>query len=286
MTYTKPKVKLLSHTMNPELVVACAGKLCYSKVGVDALEEKQTDESVQKFLNMLVDIGHESPLEHISFTFAIEGISRACSHQIVRHRIASYSQQSQRYVNLVEDFEYIMPPAYRENDLLKSIFIEAMEQDEEAYRKLVHTSLMLRAKELGLGKRYAIALRDEDEEFKKECPDLVTYFKLNMKKEYAKAEKEAIEDARYVFPNACETKMVVTMNARSLINFFDHRCCERAQWEIRDLAEIMLMLVKTVAYNIFKKSGPNCVSGPCPEGAMSCGKVQEKREKFLCFHDK
>lgn len=279
----QPKVKMIGHTMNPELVVACAGKLCYSKVGVEELQEKQTDEQIEKFLNMLVSIGHESPLEHISFTFAIEGISRACSHQIVRHRIASYSQQSQRYVNLTESFEYIMPPAYRENEILKSIYIESMEQDAETYRKLVHTSLMLKAKSLGLGERYAIALRDEDEEFKKECPDLVSYFERERKKEFKKAEKEAIEDARYALPNACETKMVVTMNARSILNFVNHRSCERAQWEIREVSDLMLALVKEIAYSIFKTAGPNCVSGPCPEGAMSCGKAKEKREQYLCF---
>ena len=94
------------------------------------------------------------------------------------------------------------------------------------------------------------------------------------------AEKKAIEDARYVLPNACETKMIVTMNARSLYNFFAHRCCERAQWEIRELADAMLMLVKEVAPVLFKNAGPSCVCGPCPEGKMSCGKAAEKRAKY------
>ncbi len=94
------------------------------------------------------------------------------------------------------------------------------------------------------------------------------------------AEKKAIEDARYVFPNACTSKIIVTMNARSLMNFFRHRCCNRAQWEIRELAEIMLFEVKDVAPTLFKYCGPGCVNGPCPEGKMSCGKIREVREKY------
>ena len=94
------------------------------------------------------------------------------------------------------------------------------------------------------------------------------------------AEKKAIEDARFVLPNACTTKMIVTMNARSLINFFHHRCCSRAQWEIRELADRMLALCLEVAPHLFKQAGPPCVSGACPEGKMSCGKVLEMREKY------
>ena len=279
--YTKPKVKLLSHTMNPELVIACEGKLCYSKAGVEDLLKKQTPETVERFVRMLVDMGHESPIEHASFTFAIEGVSRALTHQLVRHRIASYSQQSQRYVNLIENFEYITPPAYQGNPILEDIYKKAMEEDAKTYEELVRTSLMIRAIELGLGEKYAKELLDSNEEFKANCPNLVEYFKYEQKKEYQKAEKQAIEDARYVLPNACETKIVVTMNARSLINFFEHRCCDRAQWEIRELAEIMLELTKEVTSILFEKSGPNCVKGPCPEGTMCCGKIKEMREKFL-----
>ena len=280
MKNTTPNVKLLSHTMNPELIIACAGKLCYSKVGVNSLLEKQSEESVEKFIKMLASMGHESPLEHASFTFAIEGVSRALTHQLVRHRIASYSQQSQRYVNLVDNFEYIIPPAYEENSILKSMYVKAMEQDAKNYSDLVRTSLLIKAKKLGLGEKYAKELVLADEEFKQQFPDLISYFKFKQKTEYQKAEKQAIEDARYVLPNACETKIVVTMNARSLINFFNHRCCERAQWEIRELADMMLQEVKEVAKNLFSKGGPNCVKGPCPEGSMTCGKVKEKREKY------
>ena len=117
---TKLKVKIISHTMNPELVIATAGKLCYSPSNIDDLMEKQTDESIERFINMIVSMGHESVLEHVSFTFGIEGVSRSLTHQLVRHRIASYSQQSQRYVKEVQ-FEYVIPEDIKHNKSLSEI---------------------------------------------------------------------------------------------------------------------------------------------------------------------
>lgn len=248
------KVKLLAHTPQPEKVIAMAAKLCYSPVGVDEIEENLSDESVEKFLNVLINMGHESPLEHVTFTFGIEGISRSCSHQIVRHRIASFSQQSQRYVKL-DQFEYIIPPQIAKIEEAKKIFIQSMKKDQEDYDKLV------------------------DILFEKNYKKLIEQGK-NEKEAKSQGEKIAIEDARYVFPNACETKMVFTINTRSLYNFFDHRCCERAQWEIRELATEMLKEVKKVAPILFKNCGPKCVKGPCPEGKMSCGEIVSIREKF------
>ncbi|MCC3870228.1 FAD-dependent thymidylate synthase [Terrisporobacter mayombei] len=248
------KVKLLAHTPQPEKVIAMAAKLCYSPVGVDEIEENLSDESIEKFLNVLINMGHESPLEHVTFTFGIEGISRSCSHQIVRHRIASFSQQSQRYVKL-DQFEYIIPPQIEKIEEAKEIFIQSMKKDQEDYDKLV------------------------DILFEKHYKKLIEEGK-NEKEAKSQGEKIAIEDARYVFPNACETKMVFTINTRSLYNFFDHRCCERAQWEIRGLATQMLKEVKAVAPILFKNCGPKCVKGPCPEGKMSCGEIVSIREKF------
>lgn len=244
------KVKLMAHTPNPDAVVAAAAKLCYSPVGVDGIMEKLTDEEVAKFVNTLVNMGHESPIEHVSFTFAIEGISRSCSHQIVRHRIASFSQQSQRYVKL-DQFEYIIPPEIERNEEAKKIFIESMNKCQEDYNKLV---------EILFAKHYQ-ELLDKG---------------VSEKKAKSQAEKMSIEDARYVFPNACETKMVFTINARSLYNFFHHRCCERAQWEIRELATEMLKLVKEVAPVLFKNAGAPCTKGKCPEGKMTCGNPRGK----------
>ena len=118
---TKLRVKLISHTMNPELVIATAGKLCYSPSNIDDLMEKQTPESIERFVNMITSIGHGSVLEHTSFTFAIEGVSRSLTHQLVRHRIASYSQQSQRYVKETQ-FEYVIPQDIKNNPILEQSY--------------------------------------------------------------------------------------------------------------------------------------------------------------------
>lgn len=248
------KVELISHTPLPEELIAKSAKLCYSAVGVDQISEKLTPQSTQSFLEMLTKISHASPLEHASFTFAVEGVSRVLSHQLVRHRLASYSQQSQRYVNL-EDFEYIIPPSIEAIPQAKKLYEETMERDRQAYISLVDT----------LMEGHTQALVDQgipEDRAKKQ------------------AEKMAIEDARYVFPNACETKIVLTMNARSLLHFFSLRCCQRAQWEIRQMAIEMLRAVKEVAPTLFGLAGPGCVSGPCPEGNMSCGKALEMRKFF------
>jgi thymidylate synthase (FAD) len=240
------KVKLLEHTPNPEKIITAAAKLCYSSIGIDEIMENVDSESTEKFLNMLMSYGHESPIEHISFTFAVEGVSRSLTHQLVRHRIASYSQQSQRYVKL-KQFEYIIPVEIEKDEKAKNIFIKAMEQSQKSYNELVD---ILKDKYINEG--------------------------LNA----LNAEKKAIEDARYVFPNACETKIIVTMNARSLMNFFKHRCCNRAQWEIRALADEMLKQAKEVAPVLFKYAGPGCLKGVCPEGKMTCGKINEVRIKY------
>lgn len=241
------KVKLMQYTPEPEKTIAAAAKLCYSSSGVEDILNNLTQENAEKFLDMLMSFGHESPIEHVSFTFAVEGISRSLSHQLVRHRIASYSQQSQRYVKL-DQFQYIIPPEIENDDEAKRLFVEHMKESQDIYDKLVHR----------LKKSYILKGLDE-----------------------RVSEKKAIEDARYIFPNACETKVVFTMNARSLINFFHHRCCDRAQWEIRNMANEMLKEVKSIAPKLFKYAGPNCLKGSCPEGKMSCGKVKEMREIYL-----
>ena len=274
------KVKIIAHTPEPDKVVAQAGKLCYSAVGVDEITQKLTEEEIARYVNMLASIGHESPLEHVSFTFAIEGISRACTHQIVRHRIASYSQQSQRYVKL-EQFEYIIPPAIEKNPEAKRIFIETMERDQEAYDELVDLLL----EDILIDKHaadYGSCIREILKENPDAVPDrskVLDLYAENFLEDYRKAEKQAIEDARYVFPNACETKIVITMNARSLLHFFNVRCCNRAQWEIREMATEMLKECKKIAPALFKKAGPDCVYGKCGEGKMSC-KHPRKEDEF------
>jgi len=248
-------VELLQYNPDCEKIVAAAAKLCYSSSEIDGILNGLDKEKTTEFINRLMSMGHESPIEHITFTFGIEGVSRSLLAQFTRHRIASYSVKSQRYVNEGK-FEYIIPPEIESDADAKKIFIEAMEDDLKKYNEL---------SDILFKKHYATMLESG----------------ISEKRAKNAAEKKAIEDARYILPNACETKMIATFNARSLINFFNHRCCERAQWEIREMAEKMLLLVKEVAPTIFKTSGPSCLNGVCPEGAMSCGKALEKRKQFL-----
>lgn len=218
------KVKLMAHTPNPDAIVAAAAKLCYSPVGVEEISKKLTDEEVAKFVSNLVSMGHESPIEHVTFTFGIEGISRSCSHQIVRHRIASFSQQSQRYVKL-DQFEYIIPPEIERNEEAKKIFIEHMERCQNAYDDLVQILIEDKIRDEYLAFRNSRAFFESFVHIANIKDYIDFIYKENNKKEYNAIEKQAIEDARYVFPNACETKMVTTMNARSLYNLFNKRCC-------------------------------------------------------------
>ncbi|XOQ49531.1 MAG: FAD-dependent thymidylate synthase [Eubacteriales bacterium] len=248
------KVTLITYTPNPEKTVAQAAKLCYSSASLDTISEGLTQEKTASFVDMLSEIGHESPFEHASFTFGIEGVSRSFLAQITRHRIASYSVQSQRYVT-ESHFEYVIPPEIEAIPEAKAEFLAAMEEDQRHYENL--TALL-------------------KEKHKKE----LLASGMDEKSADRAAQKKSIEDARFVLPNACNTKMICTFNVRSLQHFFSLRCCNRAQWEIRSVAVEMLRLVRGVAPHLFKNSGPVCLTGPCPEGKMSCGKINEVREFF------
>jgi thymidylate synthase (FAD) len=222
------KVHLLSYTKDAERLCAAAGRSCYSKKPASKLLEEVDPERAGNMIAEITGLGHHSVIEHASYTFSIEGVSRALTHQLVRHRIASFSQQSQRYVSLKEP-SYVTPPSVVGNEALKERFDSAMEAAWAAYREL--------------------------------------------------AEKVPAEDARYVLPNACTTNITVTMNARELWHFFTLRTCSRAQWEIREMAEQMLVLLKEVSPRIFSEAGPPCVRGPCPEGKLSCGKPRRRVKK-------
>lgn len=228
------KVSLIAHTPDPENTCALAARTCYSALELEGLQEKVASSSQTAFLNGILKSGHLSVLEHASFTFFAEGVSRALLAQITRHRIASFSVQSQRYVSLSEGFNYVVPPR------IEALGTEAV-AEYESQMALMHKWYTEWQDKLGEGSN---------------------------------------EDARFVLPNACETHITFTMNARELLHFFSLRCCTRAQWEIRELAIKMLELVKPVAPAIFEKAGPGCVRGACPEGARSCGKASEMREKF------
>lgn len=235
MGQTNLKVSLLTYTPMPETIIANAARLCYSPSGIDELNEKMSEEQKKEFVQKLMSIGHLSPIEHASFTFAIEGVSRALLAQITRHRLVSFSVQSQRYVNKSDSFNYIIPPSIE-----------------------------------NLGEEYV-------EKFKEQMDTMQSWYSEWVELLGGSSEK-ANQDARFVLPNACETKMIMTMNARELLHFFKLRCCNRAQWEIRELAYRMLKLCNEVCPEIFAKAGASCVSGACSEGRMSCGKADEVRK--------
>jgi len=224
MRVEKMRVDLIQYTPDPEKVVAAAARLCYSSNPVPELLERLDDEVTASLVRKLRHMGHLSTFEHVSFQFSIDGVSRALSHQLVRHRIASYSQRSQRYVK-ENGFEFVIPPSIKQNPAALEHFEAVMARLQESYQELLSSV--------------------------------------------------PAEDARYVLPNACTTSLMATFNARSLLNFFEHRTCRRAQWEIRSLAEQMLELVSTVAPNLFSEAGPTCLTqGVCHQGTYSCGRLK------------
>ena len=228
----QPNVILIAHTPEAEKVVAMAAKICYAKdVSIKKLQKKINDNDVSAFITKLLESGHESPFEHISFTFGIEGISRACSHQLVRHRMASFSQRSQRYC-FEDGFNYIEPEDINENENEDKFFRDFIRHSKEVYSKLINKGVKP-------------------------------------------------EDARMVLPNACETKIIVTMNARELLHFFKLRCCKRAQKEIREVAFMMKNICRKVAPNVFQYAGPNCLKGYCTEGEKSCMKDNDNIKKII-----
>ena len=215
-------VELLYHTPDPERAIATAARLCYAPVGAAELMEAMPEERVKSVLSTIMSAGHTSTLEHASYTFAVDGVSRALTHQLVRHRIASINQQSQRYVKFTDGLATIKPESVAADEGASAVFDEAVRAAIEAYERLLAAGI-------------------------------------------------PAEDARYLLPNAAETKIVITMNVRELLHFFSLRCCNRAQWEIRDMAHRMLDLAKPTAPFVFMDAGAPCVRGACPEGKMTCG---------------
>lgn len=223
-------VRLLYHTPDPERAVAAAARLCYAPVGAAELLESMSDEAVRKVLRTIMNSGHLSTLEHAAYTFAIDGVSRAMTHQLVRHRLASYNQQSQRYVAYTDEPVFVVPPSLEADPSSREAFLDACTAAFSAYRLLLDAGV-------------------------------------------------AAEDARYLLPNAMETKIVVTMNLRELLHFLELRCCKRAQWEIRAVALRMLELAEPTAPYVLQDAGASCRRGPCSEGAMTCGDPYPRAEK-------
>ena len=275
---TKLNVVVLSHTPEFEQNIVRGARLCYSSASIEGLRDKVTPEDAERFLNMILDIGHGSILEHSSITFGIEGVSRSLTHQLVRHRVgSSYSQKSQRYVSEGQ-FEYVIPKPIAKHEALKADYIKMMERLQEDYNHITFELLKEQIKEqFEAGYENEILKVAIQEEVAYD--ELVRIFKETDKKLYSKLEKIAIENARYVLPNACETKIQVTMNVRALFNFFKERLCDRAQEEIRDMAFEMWKACMEISPTIFKHAVPTCVHGKCTEGKMSCGKMLYYKRK-------
>ena len=229
------EVKLISCTPDMERIIAVSAGLCYSNHENDILNQRMSDGDVYKLLNKIIDSGHESALEHGSFTFAISGVSRNLTHQLVRHRLASFNQQSQRYVSMNLQ-EYIIPPRIKNNETTLAF---QYHEDKTISEKYYNTMEM------------CFALYEE-----------MISFGISK------------EDARYILPSSVCTNINMTMNCRELLHFLELRCCERAQWEIRELANKILEICKEKSPIIFNKAGASCVRcGECREGTMSCGKI-------------
>jgi thymidylate synthase (FAD) len=226
-----PRISLLDQTREPERVVACAARTCYTAEPLATIGDGLTDATAAKLIRKIIGMGHLSVLEHASFTFGIEGVSRVTSHQLVRHRVASWSQRSQRYVRHAEAGEIVVPPTVAADPALETAFTRASRAAFAAYRSLLAAGV-------------------------------------------------PAEDARYLLPNGTTTSLVMTMNARELRHFMALRTCNRAQWEIRDVAIAILRLCREAAPALFADAGPGCLTGPCPEGAMTCGKRAAVRRFF------
>ena len=226
------QVILLSHTPHPDELVAAAARICYRDVAASELLENEEENLSRKLIAELFRSGHTSTFEHVSFTFGIDGLSRVASHQLVRHRLASFSQQSQRYVKMTPDIEaVVVPPSIRGNDEALRVYQDCVRMAQETYGKLIA---------LGIPK----------------------------------------EDARFILPHGHSTRLVLTMNARELHHFFGLRLCKRAQWEIHELARLMLERCREVAPVLFEKAGPGCIFGKCGE-ARTCGMPYKDMEDLL-----
>ena len=242
MPEVKLHVALIRHTLSPEEIVALGARLCYSRATIDDLTQRVSAKDQSDFVQKIMGMGHDSVLEHASFTFGVEGVSRVLLAQLTRHRLASFSVQSQRYVSYEHGFGYIVPP-----------------------------------KIAALGQEAA-------DEYARQMDQMHQWY-CQWQERLGAAGESSNEDARFVLPGACETRLMMTMNVRELRHFLSLRMCSRAQWEIRALATEMHRLCMEVAPALFADAGPGCLRGACPEGSKSCGRAAEIRKARMDMLD-
>lgn len=224
-------VELLSYTPDPANLIGLAGRMCYSDAGIEGIKEKINREEQNGFIEKIIKLGSKSILDHINFTFAVEGISKRLSRQLATYKLTSLSQKPEKYIKADNGFKYIIPESLANKPEKLTLFTELMQDISDLFVKLVKKGV-------------------------------------------------SEEDACYILPDACETKLILTMSAGELIPFFEVNCCNNAPWEIKSLADLMIQeCIKTVPA-IFKFTGPGCLFGPCPEGDETCGDEEEMRRKY------
>ncbi|MCH8061887.1 MAG: FAD-dependent thymidylate synthase [Chloroflexi bacterium] len=219
-------VQIVSHTLEPDLAVVVAARTCLSDEAYEDIWRNMTENDISRILATVIAKGHHSVLEHANFTFSISGVSRVLSHQLVRHRMASYSQLSQQRVNASE-LEFVVPPEVRKDPDFAKKYRELISQCQELYADMI-------AKGLSLG------------------------------------------SARYILPSAFTSRIIVTINARSLFNLLSLRMCAAEEWEFRQVATLMYKELMRVAPGIFKYAGTTCeTEGICAEGEIgeSCPRL-------------
>jgi thymidylate synthase (FAD) len=222
-------VKLLKSTKDAEKICAVAARLCYSAAKIDDIDENFTTDKIKDLLSKVISSGHHSVLEHASFTFGVEGVSRALLAQLTRHRIASFSVQSQRYVKFKSGVDFVFPNTIKKDEKLLGKYNNFLKSTESLYKEFLDAGI-------------------------------------------------PAEDARYILPNAVTTQIIITMNARELRHFFSLRCCNRSQWEIKEMSCRMLNLARKEVPLLFEDAGPDCLREYCRE-TYPCEK-QKKKEKL------
>lgn len=226
------KVKLIHYTKDPEMTIASAARLCYWASSSDDLFKSISHKKAHELVKFLIESGHHSALEHASFTFVVEGISRACSHQLVRHRLASYSQQSQRYVAFQDDLEFVTPLKIEKKKKLNQRYQEMLDKIFSFYKEMI-------------------------------------------------AEGIPQEDARYILPNAAETKIIITMNTRELFHSASLRLCQNAQWEIRKMFKEMKKEIATISLFIANYMEPKCIWDRYCSEKKPCDYVKKHSHKII-----
>ena len=281
MEQVKLSVTLLEG-FGSEHTVAAAGKVCYAEDIHEVLRDKSKD---AEFISRLKELGHESPTEHASMSLLISGVSRSLTHQLVRHRISSYSQRSQRYVNEF-NLKYVLPKSIEKNKFAETEFIKAIDSAEKSYAKiasLLFIEYVILAKPvlLSYGLLAAdIMESDSMESLMSKYKDFKELATMNLGSSKVSAlEKKAFENAREVLPNATASDIVVTMNLRGWKHFLEERLCFRAQDQIRSLAVKVSDILSAHFPHILGDVGPKCHQlGYCPEGRMCCGHYPTKQE--------